>query len=258
MEPVTAAIDEHGTCRITLNRPESLNALNDDVRRLLHEHLTAVGDDPAVRIVSIEGAGRAFSAGFDLRSGRAEGGDWAARRHAAGAWQRLLDLLEAIPQVTVAKLHGHVVGGAVLLAASCDLRIAADDALFRIPELAIGIPLTWSGNPRLAREIGLPLARDLVLTGRTMAAEEAKACGLVQRLVGRDELDERHADLLEELLAMPKAPLAMTRSMFAAMSRERLGSTAWSDPDLLMWSGGEPESWDAAVAYLERRFGRRP
>jgi len=255
---VTASIDGSGVCRIVLNRPDALNALNDDVRRSLQTQLTALADDASVRVVSIEGAGRAFSAGADLRErpAGASDADWAARRHRAGAWQRLLELLESIPQVTVARLHGHVIGGAVLLAAACDIRIAADDATFRIPELAIGIPLTWSGNPRLAREIGLPLTRDLVLTGRSMGAAEAKACGLVQRLVAPSELDDAHAALIDELLAMPSAPLAMTRAMFAAMGRERMGSTAWADADLLMWSGREDESAQAALGYAERHLRR--
>ena len=81
------------------------------------------------------------------------------RRRSSGAWQRLLEDLERLPQVTVARLHGHVIGGAFLLAAACDLRVAADDVSMSIPELAIGIPLTWAGLPRLAREIGLPRTR---------------------------------------------------------------------------------------------------
>src|SRR5207244_10878209 len=115
------------------------------------------------------------------------GAGWAQRRHAMGAWQRLLDLLERVPQVTVASIQGHCVGGAALLAVACDLRIGAHDLQVRIPELAIGIPLTWGGVPRLVRELGLPLARDLVMTGRVRDGPSALAAGFVQRLVGPAE-----------------------------------------------------------------------
>ena len=256
MDVVRSSTDDRGVCRLVLDRPEKLNALSDDVRRALWAELTRLADEPSVRVVTIEGAGRAFSAGADLADARPPASGWTERRHAYGAWQRLLDLLESIPQVTVARLHGHVVGGAVLLAAACDLRVAADDVVFRIPELAIGIPLTWAGNPRLAREIGLPLARDLVMTGRAMEATEAKACGLVQRLAPVAELDGAFEECVDQLVAMPSGPLAMTRAMFAALGRERLGAAAWADADLLMWSGGEDESRQAAISYVERRLPR--
>ena len=243
-------------CRIRLNRPDNLNALNDDVRAALMEAYAEMADSPAVKVVVLEGAGRAFSAGADLRGPVVpeSADDWASRRHAFGAWNRLLDLMDSVPQVTVARLHGHVVGGAALLAVTCDLRIASEDVQIRIPELAIGIPLTWGGVPRLVREIGLPLARDLVLTGRTMGGQEAKACGFVQRLVPTSALEAAADNLVEELLAMPAGPLAISRAMFNAIGRERAGAAGWADADLLWWSGREPEGQAAAADYVNRRL----
>jgi enoyl-CoA hydratase/carnithine racemase len=137
---------------------------------------------------------------------------------------------------------------------ACDLRIAADDLVVHIPELAIGIPLTWAGVPRLVREVGLPMARDLVMTARKLNADEARTCGFVQRVAPSADLDAATDALVQELLDMPAAPLAMTRSVFAAMSRERLGSTSWADADLLAWSLREPEGRQAAAAYVEKRL----
>ncbi len=243
--------------RVRLNRPDKLNALSDEVRVLLTDAFTKLADDMDVRVVVLEGAGRAFSAGADLSGGGFGGSgtmSWSQRRHASGGWQRLLDLMESVPQVTVARLHGHCVGGAALLAVACDLRIAADDLVVHIPELAIGIPLTWAGIPRLVREIGLPMARDLVMTARKLSVDEALRCGFVQRLVPASGLDAATEALVQELLDMPAAPLAMTRSMFAAISRERLGSTAWADADLLGWSLREPEGQQAAADYVEKQL----
>jgi enoyl-CoA hydratase/carnithine racemase len=206
-----------------------------------------------VRVVVVQGAGRSFSAGADLLGGAPQPDDWAGRRHVAGAWQRLLSLVGAIPQVTVARLHGHVIGGAVLLAAACDLRVGDPGVRLRIPELALGIPLTWAGNPLLAREIGLPRARDWVMTGRTIEADEAHQAGFIQRLAPNGGLDDATDALLGELLAMPAAPLALTRASFNALAvASGHAELGWADPDLLWWSQREPESRQAATAYVER------
>jgi len=244
-------------CHLRLNRPDKLNALNDAVREQLHAHLSTVSERPDLSVIVISGEGRAFSAGADLVTiPTAAASSWAERRHGAGAWQRLLELLEAIPQVTVASIHGHCIGGAALLGVACDLRIASTDIQVRIPELEMGIPLTWAGIPRLAREIGLPMARDLVMTGRTLDGEAALAYGFVQRLVADDRLISATDELVADLLKMAEAPLAMTRSMFTAISRDRSGATGWADPDLLAWSLTEAESRTAAAAYRQRRRRR--
>lgn len=245
-----------GVCRVKLNRPEKLNALNEETRTELHGTFAKLAEDLEVRVVLLEGAGRSFSAGADLTPAlpdmvAAGLTSWVARRHAAGGWQRLLDLIESVPQVTVAKLHGHVVGGAALLAAACDIRVAADDAKIRIPEVALGIPLTWAGIPRLAREIGLPMARYLVMTGRTLTADEALRCGLIQQLVPSTEIEAVTDALIQDLLAMPAAPLAMTRAATAAMGKA-FSLLGWADPDLANWVVQEPEALDAATRYINR------
>ena len=235
--------------RLTLNRPEKLNALNEAVRRDLHDAFAELAERPDVAVVVLCGAGRAFSAGADLAAATPAAGavppaapaDWPARRHAFGAWQRLLDLLERIPQVTVASLHGHCIGGAALIAAACDLRIAAESLSVRIPEVNIGLPLTWAGLPRLAREIGLPLTRDLVMTGRVMDAAEAHASGFAQRLVADDGLAAATDQLVDDLLAQPAGPLALTRAALSAISRDALGTTGWADADVLGWSLTRPD-----------------
>jgi enoyl-CoA hydratase/carnithine racemase len=239
--PVVEVTRDNEVCWLRLNRPDKLNALDWDTHDELRAALADFAEQPEVRILVLAGNGRAFSAGADLtsRTQNEPGRDWSRQRHDAGRWQRLLDLLESVPQVTVASLHGHCIGGAALLALACDLRIAADDLQVRIPELAIGIPLTWAGIPRLAREVGLPLARDLVMTGRVLGAPEALRAGFVQRVAPAGELGDATRGLVEELRAMPAGPLAMTRSAFSALNRERLGASPWADADLLRWSTQE-------------------
>ena len=140
-----------------------------------------------------------------------------------------------------------------MLAAACDIRIASDDVVVRIPELAIGIPLTWAGIPLLAREIGLPLTRDWVMTGREVRAEELLRCGFAQRVVARTDLDAAVDACIAELVAMPPGPLAMTRAMTSAIGRSHPAMSAgWGDADHQQWSFTEAEQREAVIAYLKR------
>jgi enoyl-CoA hydratase/carnithine racemase len=240
-------------CRVTLDEPDKLNPLGTDVLAGLQDLVVRMRDELDVRVIVIAGAGRAFSAGADLRTSAAMPDGWRERRRQAGAWQRLFEDLESLPQVTVARLHGYVIGGAVLLAAACDLRIAGDDVRFSIPEVELGIPLTWAGLPRLVREIGLPRTRDFVMTGRAVDGATAERWGLVTRLVAASELDTATNALVDELLVMPDVPLRMTREALASIGRPAVAG-AWADPDLLAWSLREPDTTDAMRRYVERRM----
>jgi enoyl-CoA hydratase/carnithine racemase len=244
---------EAPVARLTLDRPDKLNALNDDLRRAFVGALAELEERPDIRVVVITGTGRAFSAGADLRTTaypRIEG-DWATRRHRTGTWQRLLERLDRIPQATVAGLHGHVIGGAALLAAACDIRVASDDTVVRIPELAIGIPLTWAGIPLLVREVGLPLTRDWVMTCRPVGADELLRSGFVQRLAPVVEFHAAVAACVDQLLAVPAGPLAMTRAMTSAIGRAAPAMVAgWGDADHQHWAFTEDEFQSAVRAYM--------
>ena len=244
---------EGRVARLVLQRPDVLNALDDEVRLAIRAALDELEERPDVSVLVLSGAGRAFSAGADLRTTAYPPvqGDWATRRHRTGTWQRLLDQVGRIPQATVAALHGHVVGGAALLAAACDLRIAADDSVLRIPELAIGIPLTWAGIPLLVREVGLPVARDWVMTCRPVDAGELLRTGFATRLAPADALDDAVAECVDQLLAVPAGPLAMTRAMTAAIGRSAPAMAAgWGDADHQLWAFTDDEFRDAARRYL--------
>jgi enoyl-CoA hydratase/carnithine racemase len=247
-------VSDDGLVRtLTLDRPERLNALGPQMREALENAVSETADSDA-RVVVLQGAGRCFSAGADLKDAEPTQPTWQRRRRGAGRWGRLLDAIEALPQVTIASLHGHVIGGAVLIAMSCDMRVAAADVQLSIPELAIGIPLTWGGVPRLVREIGMPRTRELVLTGHVVGAAQALAWGLVHRVGDRESETRR---LVDELLAMPEGPLAITKDALRAYGRSVVAHEgAWADADLLESSRSNEESRAAAAAYFER-FSRR-
>ena len=244
--------------RLTLNRSERLNAMNATMLRELAEAARWFDSRREVRVVIVRGAGRAFSAGADLRdSSRSEAVGWLARREAAQAGSRMMDAVEGMKATTIASVHGYAVGGAVLLMAACDLRVAAEDARFSIPEVELGIPLAWGGIPRLVREIGPAMTKELVITCRQFTPEEAKAMGLVNHVVPPDELEQHTATLAEKIAAMPAVPVAITKEHVNAVSRAMAGQTSCADGDVLLSAFASPEGVEARKAYIERRLERK-
>jgi enoyl-CoA hydratase/carnithine racemase len=259
MDFETLDIEVSGSiARLTLNRPERLNAMSATMLRELAEAARWFDSQRDVRVVIVRGAGRAFSAGADLKdTSRSETDDWLARREAAQAGSRMMDAVEAIKATTIASVHGHAVGGAVLLVAACDLRIAAQDARFSIPEVELGIPLAWGGIPRLVREIGPAMTKELVITCREFAAEEAKAIGFINRVVPDDELEQQSTALAEKIAAMPAGPVAITMEHVNAVSRAMAGHTAYADGDVLLSAFASPEGVEARKKYIARRLERK-
>jgi enoyl-CoA hydratase/carnithine racemase len=246
---------------LVLNRPERLNALS--LRTLLELREAAQWFDarPEIRVVIVHGEGRAFSAGADLKDSpiaRAEGsGDWLARRELGQAGLRMADALEQMRAVTIAQVHGYAIGGGVVLVAACDLRVAADDAVFQIPEIELGIPLAWGGIPRLVREIGPALTKELVMTCRRFDAREAHAAGLLNRVVPAASLADEVRTLAAELLDRPSVPIAITKEHVNSVSRAHaLGFTAFADGDVLSGVSRDAESRDAAQRHRRRTIER--
>jgi enoyl-CoA hydratase/3-hydroxypropionyl-coenzyme A dehydratase len=237
-----------------LNRPERLNAMSSTTLRELAEAAHWFDSQTEVRVVIVCGAGRAFSAGADLKESRTADGSWRDYREAARAGSRMIEAIDAMKAITIASVHGYAIGGAVLLMAACDLRVAAEDAIFSIPEVAIGIPLTWGGIPLLMREIGPAMTKELVITCREFTPKEAKAMGFVNRVVARDELERETAKLAEEIAAMPAVPVAITKEHVNAVSRTMSGNTAYADGDVLLSALASPEAARARKEYVEQRL----
>lgn len=215
------------TAYVRLDRPEKRNALDGTTWLGLRDAVRGLADDAEVGVAVLEAAGPVFSAGLD-RSEPGADGSYQARRLAAARWQRLLDDIEALPQVTIAAVRGAAVGGGLVLTLACDLRVATESTVFRLPELSLGVPPAWGSGARLVRTVGLSRARDLVLGGATMTAAEALASGLVQRVVADDALDDAVAALVEHLTKVPVAVLSQTKQ---ALAQAHLPGAAWADAD---------------------------
>lgn len=190
--------DKRGVvAEVVLNRPESRNAYDTAMRDGLYEAFTAIRDDPEVRVVLLLGNGPAFSTGGDLREFGTAPSPVAARaiRWRRDVWGTLWDL----PQLTIAGVHGTVVGGGFEMMLLCDLCIAARDARFWLPETGLGMVPGVAGTQTLPRLVGRPAALELVLRGREIGARRARDMGLVQHISPPRDLRRRAGALADRL-----------------------------------------------------------
>ncbi len=197
---------------VTINRPKVLNALNtatmDELRRVVLE----LKQDDAVRAIILTGAGdKSFVAGADINE-LAVQTPVSGREHAL-AGQHVLDLVENLGKPVIAAINGFALGGGCELAMACTLRIAADTARLGQPEIALGLLPGYAGTQRLARLVGKGRAMELILTGATIAADEAMRIGLVNRVVPAAELMAEVRKLAAALAA--QAPIAVRYIMTA-------------------------------------------
>jgi enoyl-CoA hydratase/carnithine racemase len=235
------------------NRPERLNALS---RVLLGEVVDAcrwLDAASEIKAVVVRGAGRAFSAGFDLGDFQALAGE-STPRDTADLGRVAAETLTNVRPLTVAAIHGHCVGGGLVLAAACDLRVAADDARFSIPEVDLGIPLAWGGIPRLVRELGPAITKELVLTCRPFGADEALALRFLNRVVPADDVVSTAEHLAAELASKPAFALRATKTHVNAVMDEIAGvGRNANDADTLVAALRDPESRDASRRYLRTK-----
>jgi enoyl-CoA hydratase len=187
---------------LTLNRPEALNALSPEMLDDLERTLAEVDSDPTLRAVVLTGAGeKAFCAGADVGHMRAasplEARDFAQRGH------QLARHIETLGTPVVAAVNGFALGGGCEMALACDIRMAADSARFGQPEVNLGILPGWGGTQRLARATSIGFAKDLILTGRMVGADEALRAGLVTHVHPKAELLDKAIELAATIAAKP-------------------------------------------------------
>ncbi len=239
-----------GVARLTLNRPQAMNALNRAVAAALEEALERVAAMDDVSVLLVRGEGRAFCAGNDIAEMGEITGDEA--RTLSQRFAVIMDRFSRLPQVTLAVVGGYALGGGCMLAVAQDLRIASDHAKFGLPEVTLGFNPGY-GIARFLDVVGGGHGRDLLLSGRTIRAVEALRIGLVNRVVAAPTLDASAQTWAEEIARSPREGLAATKEIVAAIREGKLGR--------------EPESYGAALrtgtaarerirAFVERK--RRP
>ncbi|MCY3910434.1 MAG: enoyl-CoA hydratase/isomerase family protein [bacterium] len=261
---------------ITLNRPEVFNALTDEMFDQIVAFVRQAEADDDVKCIVLAGAGRGFTAGFDLSSpddfyGGAEtkGGRFAVAGLRRRAWV-MRDLLYSAKPI-VARVHGPCIGAGLYLVLVCDFAVVTDDATFGLPEERFGSAGTSWLYPMLASQIGLKRANELVVTGRKFDAAEAERLGLVNRVVPADQLDEAVAQLTGALASLPRDGIATGRTV-AHMAYDILGIGQSFTPHygvhplFVMGTRRSPDEFDfhetsrekgmkGALAERDERFG---
>lgn len=241
-----------GVATLTLNRPEARNAMNPTLVGELADALARLEADPEARVIVLQGAGdRAFCAGADLKGMFRATSILEARDRYAGV-ARILDGIPRMRTPVIARVHGYALAGGCGLAAACDLVIAADDAVFGLPEIRLGLlplmvlaPILRAASPKRVLE--------LVLTGRELPAAEALEIGLVTRVVPRAELDDAVERTARTLAALSPATLALGKEAFyRALDLPHAEGLAQLR-DLLTIVARSDDAQEGITAFLEKR-----
>jgi enoyl-CoA hydratase/carnithine racemase len=210
---VVEVVREGEVAVLRLNRPEKLNAISSGVERALHKAL--VSDDVrASGAVILVGEGRAFSAGADITEFEGRSPEDVLRYyHDTGG---VYEELAALPQPTLAAIHGYCLGGALELALALDFRIADETAVFGFPEVSLGILASSGGLHRVTRLLGPARAKELFLLAERFGADEARAAGVVTEVVPAGQALERALAVAARLAALPRDAVAVTKQAIDA------------------------------------------
>lgn len=236
---------------VALDRPERLNALS----LALLQELIDVSKEIAssgLHSVVITGNGKSFSSGVDVSvfgKDALGSSDSATRYEAAALGGRMADAIERLPQTTVAAMRGYVVGGGVVLAAACDLRVADSDTVFIIPEVDVGIPLAWGGIERLVREIGPALTKELVMTCRPFTAQEAQRARFLNAVTEPGHAMEIATELATHIAEKARLPVITTKRHVAEILS---GDASRDDAMGLLSALDDDESTAVRDAYISR------
>lgn len=246
--------------RITLNRPEKMNALNQEMFDEIAVAIAALAEDEDSRVVVLTGAGRNFSAGADLRK---VGGEEVLREQHAETIRRdvrrisrrCIEGLQQLPQPTIAMVNGACVGAAFDLALACDMRTGSETARFMVAYSRVGIIPGQGGVWLLERIVGLPKAAELLFTGDFLNAQDAQRYGVLNRLVSAADLERETMDLARRIAAVPPLANRINKMHLYRMLQMDLAASldfaAASQPILIT----SEDSQEAINAFLEKRQG---
>ncbi len=225
--------------RVWLNRPQRLNAISPVMLKEIGDLFLALETDFGTRVVVLGGRGRCFSAGADRKGPEPEQQIPSPRTDRERRWfdqigRRACQAIEDCDVVTVARVHSHAVGGGCCFTMACDFRVASEDALLRVPEVDLGIPLTWGATSRLIHEIGAARAREVLMMCDAIPATKALAWGMLHEVVPAAELDAAIERWTEKLVSKPELAIYMTKTQLRGYARrDALGDASETDGDML-------------------------
>jgi enoyl-CoA hydratase/carnithine racemase len=237
---------------VTLNRPEVRNALNATLIRELEQALAALEADQAARVIVLEGAGdKAFCAGADLK-GVGDRGTTLQARESFGGLARILEAMARMKTPVIAKVHGFALAGGCGLAAGCDIVVAADDAVFGLPEIKIGLlPLIVMAP--ILRSVGRKRGMLMVLSGEQVSAREAYEMGLVSRIVPRAELSPAVDALARALAGFSPMALGLAKEAAATVAGMEYGASLRYLREMITLVALSDDAREGIKAFFEKR-----
>jgi len=201
-----------GTATITINRPEVLNALNEETILEILSRLEDAERDETIRVIVITGAGdRAFSAGADIKM--IKDMDSSKARDVSRLGHKLCDKIEKLGKPVIAAINGYALGGGLELAMACDIRIASENARLGQPEINRGLVPGWGGTHRLPRFVGKGVAKEMIFTGKMIDAKTAERLGLVNIVVPPDQLMSVVREFAKEIVEKPPISIKLAKEL---------------------------------------------
>lgn len=250
--PETVLLEREGRVAIlTVNRPDKLNALNQQVRDDMLAHLGALENDESIGVIVVTGSGeKSFIAGADI--GEFEGRSPFDQRQAMAS-PRIFDVMANYPKPVVAMINGFCLGGGCELALSCDFRVASEKARFGQPEIKLGLIPGGGGTQRLPRQVGLGHAMRLILSGAMIDAAEAKQIGLVEVVVPAEELRAKTLEIAAEIAAKSPLTLRMAKEALRASQRMAVEEGIAYERDLFCLCFSSEDKKEGVAAFLAKR-----
>jgi enoyl-CoA hydratase/carnithine racemase len=247
-------IEDRGAVRhIVLNRPEKRNAFNGELIAATGHAFEDAAADDSVRVVVVRGNGPMFSSGMDLGSLRDLSQQPGSLRDFRTPIVEWWNLLEQMPKPTIAQIHGACIGGAMELALAADMRVMADDAVAAILEVKVGLIPDVGGCSRLPAVVGVGRAKELIMTGRFLGAEEALAIGFANRIAPANELDATTEALCDELLSAAPIAVSLAKSVIDAAAKPALVETLEREVEAQEQLAASQDFAEGTSAFLEKR-----
>lgn len=262
MEYETLRIDQsRGVTKVTLNRPDILNALNADTLLELKDLFAKLRGDLDTRCVVLTGAGKAFSVGVEISKKSLEERYSRPGLSTERLWQLFghdfMRDMENLEQITVAAINGACLGAGLCLAMNCDFRIASENAFFGVPEVNLGLFFTWGATPRLTALIGPAKAKEMIITGDSISATEAWRIGLVNKVVPPYELMTACDELVNKIASKGPTAVRIAKKQVNAASVAKMADLYLCEPELVervMLSGEVDEGIQAFIDKRPPRF----
>lgn len=246
---------EAGILTVRLDREAARNALNPALMASLQQVARDYRSDPAVRAVILRGADTYFSAGADLaaRSGKAEKQTLLELRETMRAGPDMCLAWEDIEAPTIAAIEGYCIGGGSALAVACDFRIMAEGSYQRLPEIPLGINMSWRSIPRIAALIGPSRAKRYIMFGEEISAETCFEWGMADEVAPKGEAYQAALDWAKRLSKLPPLPVRMTKEAVNASVLANANATSFMDRDQYLLTFGTNDFREGVKSFFDKR-----